>query len=79
MDKGGTILRGREGAGQGPPGGGGNRNVGGGGRRRDNGKIPAILVANNTDLREGGIDSRSEINTKEALEFARGQDVEYFE
>ena len=34
-------------------GGGGDGNVGGGGRRRDNGKIPAILVANKTDLREG--------------------------
>mmetsp|Transcript_51710 Transcript_51710/g.155191 ORF Transcript_51710/g.155191 Transcript_51710/m.155191 type:complete len:242 (-) Transcript_51710:26-751(-) len=43
------------------------------------GEIPALLVANKTDLRDGGIDSRSEIDTEEALKYAREEGFEYFE
>lgn len=43
------------------------------------GEIPVVLVANKADLRDGGIDSRSEIDTEEALKYAREEGFEYFE
>ena len=41
--------------------------------------LPGLLVANKVDLREGGINSRAEVDSQEGLAFAQANGLEYFE
>tara|TARA_B110000971_G_C19884592_1_gene442354 strand:- start:83 stop:568 length:486 start_codon:yes stop_codon:yes gene_type:complete len=43
------------------------------------GPLPGLLVANKIDLREGGINSRAEVDSQEGLNFAQNNKLEYFE
>ncbi|CAM9410934.1 unnamed protein product [Choristocarpus tenellus] len=41
--------------------------------------LPGVVLANKVDLREGGVNSRAVVNTQEGHQFARDNDLEYFE
>ncbi len=43
------------------------------------GQIPGVLVANKVDLREGGINARSQVDSNEGLHLAQACGLEYFE
>ncbi|CAM9763328.1 unnamed protein product [Pylaiella littoralis] len=41
--------------------------------------LPGVLIANKADLREGGINARAVVNTKEGQTFAKQNGLNYFE
>ena len=43
------------------------------------GPLPGVLVANKTDLREGGLSSRAVVDASEGLALAQANGLEYFE